>query len=249
MPLALSAPRPVPRAGGAALTAFGGRAFTPGAKSPRRPALPADRQRRLRRPPLRRRPRLRPRRPTGSTTGTRTTITAVATQDLSRFSLDFQRDLDRFGGQRRRRRRRRSSRADAKPKLSDDPQRDPAGEADRHARRPGSRTGEQFSRRRRLPGAPERDRRRRRLARGLGPGLLERRALRRLASRSTSRSARRAGSRPTTTPRQGDLRDLHTTAPDAYTALGGGELVSRINNGDGTDDLDLGRGLRRRPPT
>ena len=25
--------------------------------------------------------------------GTRTTVTAVATQDLSRFSLDFQRDL------------------------------------------------------------------------------------------------------------------------------------------------------------
>lgn len=53
--------------------------------------------------------------------GTRTTITARATQNLSRFSLDFQRDLTidsvRVGGKAAA-----FSRADAKPRLSSDPE-------------------------------------------------------------------------------------------------------------------------------
>ena len=114
--------------------------------------------------------------------GTRTTITAVATQNLSRFSLDFQRDLDidsvtvdgvaaaKF------------SRADAKPKLSDDPQRDPAGEADDHAGRRDPE-GSRVQCRRRLPRRAGGDRRHGRIARGLGPGLLGAGQLRRLLHR------------------------------------------------------------------
>ena len=164
--------------------------------------------------------------------GTKTTITAVATQNLSRFSLDFQRDLDIDSVQVDGVAAAKISRADAKPRLSDDPQVTqpakltitPAG---------GIPKGAEFSVVVAYHGAPEAivdtDRSLEGWVRACSaPGNCD-------GSFTVNEPIGAQSWFPSNNhPSDKATFVLHTTAPSAYTAIGGGEQVSRINNGDGT---------------
>ena len=173
----------------------------------RRPDLPADRQRRLRRQPLRGRPRLR--------AGDEPLRRRHADDDHrpgNAGPLPVQPRLparpgDRLGdGRRRRPDTRGPRRRPAAPQQQ--PRRHPAGEADDH---PGGRDRERQSvrGRRRLPRPAGTDRRLRHLARRMGAGLLGARPMRRLVH------GQRADRRPELVPvqrpplRQGDVRAPH----------------------------------------
>jgi aminopeptidase N len=164
--------------------------------------------------------------------GTKTTIAARADQNLSRFSLDFQRDLQidavRVNGVTAEK----VTRADAKPRLSDDPEvTQPAKLTITPAA--GIAKGAPFTVAVAYHGQP-----------------------REIVDADTSIEGWvRACSSPercdgsftvnepigaqswfpsNNVPSDKATFDLRTTAPSAYVAIGAGEQVSRVDNGDGT---------------
>lgn len=164
--------------------------------------------------------------------GTKTTITAVATQNLSRFSLDFQRDLaissitvdgSPVAGQ---------SRADAKPKFSKDPEvTQPAKLTITPAA--GIAKGAEFTVEIAYSGVPK--------AITDADGSLDGwvRACSSPGNCDGSFTVNEPIGAQSWFPSNDHPSDkatfaLHTTAPNAYTAIGPGRQASRVDNGNGT---------------
>ncbi|HET6830316.1 MAG TPA: M1 family metallopeptidase [Solirubrobacterales bacterium] len=166
------------------------------------------------------------------TAGTRTTLTARATQDLSRFSLDFQRDLaidsvtvDGIPAAR-------VARADAKPRLSRDPAvTQPAKLTITPAA--GIPRGSTFEVTVGYRGEPraivDTDRSIEGWVRACSsPGTCD-------GSFTVNEPIGVQSWLPANNhPSDKATFELHTTAPSAYTAIGAGAQVSRIDNGNGT---------------
>ena len=216
----------------------------------RRPALPADRQRRLRRAPLRDRPRLRP----GDepfADGTGTTMRAAGDPGpLASSQPRLPGRPDRLRGHRRRAARP-FKQVDATPAFSASI---PDGRPSRRSwsSRPPQgyvKSGTKFERRRRLQRRPrsaiiDADDSIEGWIRACSAAEL---TLRRLLHRQ--RADRRAELVPVQQlpDRQGDVRD-HDHRPGPHVALGAGELEARIDNGDGTRP-GSGRRTTRPPPS
>jgi aminopeptidase N len=164
--------------------------------------------------------------------GTKTTITAVATQGLSRFSLDFPRDLAIDSITVDGTPVAAHTRADAKPKLSSDPDvTQPAKLTITPAS--GIPSGAEFTVEIAYSGVPQ--------AITDTDGSLEGwvRACSEPGNCDGSFTVNEPIGAQSWFPSNNHPSDkatfvLHTTAPSAYTAIGGGEQVSRVDNGDGT---------------
>lgn len=164
--------------------------------------------------------------------GTKTTITAKATQGLSRFSLDFQRDLQIDSVKVDGVAAADFSRADAKPKFSSDPSvTQPAKLTITPAA--GIPKGAQFTVEVAYHGEPAAiiD------ADGSLDGWVQ------ACSSPGNCDGAFTVNEPigaqswypsNNHPSDKATFELHTTAPTAYTAIGGGEQTSRVDNGDGT---------------
>ena len=164
--------------------------------------------------------------------GTRTTITARATQDLSRFSLDFQRDLEIDSVTVDGAAASRVARADARPRLSDNPDvTQPAKLTITPAA--GIAKGDEFEVVVAYHGQPE--------------AIVDADTSLEGWVRACSAPGDCDGSFTVNEPigaqswfpcndHPSDKATflLRTTAPSAYTAIGAGRRVSRIDNGDGT---------------
>ncbi len=165
-------------------------------------------------------------------TGTETTITAKATQGLSRFSLDFQRDLQIDSVKVDGVAAAKFSRADAKPKFSSDPSvTQPAKLTITPAA--GIPKGAQFTVEVAYHGEPKAiiD------ADGSLDGWIQ------ACSSPGNCDGAITVNEPigaqswypsNNHPSDKATFELHTTAPTAYTAIGGGQQTSRVDNGDGT---------------
>ena len=164
--------------------------------------------------------------------GTRTTITAVATQNLSRFSLDFQRDLtissvtvdgDPAAG---------FTRADAKPKFSKDPE---VTQPAKLTITPpaGIPKGAEFTVEVAYHGEPQAIVDADTSLEGWvqacsSPGNCD-------GSFTVNEPIGAQSWFPSNNhPSDKATFTLHTTAPSAYTAIGGGEQTGLVDNGDGT---------------
>ena len=164
--------------------------------------------------------------------GTRTTITARATQDLSRFSLDFQRDLEIDSVTVDGAAAARVARAAARPRLSNNPEvTQPAKLTITPAA--GIANGDQFEVVVAYHGRPE--------------PIVDTDTSLEGWVRACSAPGRCDGSFTVNEPigaqswypsnnHPSDKAtfELRTTAPNAYTAIGAGRRISRIDNGDGT---------------
>jgi aminopeptidase N len=165
-------------------------------------------------------------------TGTKTTITAVATQNLSRFSLDFQRDLTISSVSVDGNAAADVTRADAKPKFSDDP----------NVTQPAKLTitpsagipdGTTFTVAVAYHGEPQAIVDADTSLEGWvqacsSPGNCD-------GSFTVNEPIGAQSWFPSNDhPSDKATFTLHTTAPNAYTAIGGGEQTGRVNNGDGT---------------
>jgi len=164
--------------------------------------------------------------------GTKTTIVARARQDLSRFSLDFQQDLQidsvKVGGVAAKR----VKRADAKPQLSDNPEvTQPAKLTITPAA--GIPKGSPFTVAVAYRGAP----------RAIVDADTSLEGWVRACSSPGNCDGSFTVNEPigaqswfpsNNVPSDKATFELRTTAPSAYTAIGAGEQVARVGNGDGT---------------
>ncbi len=164
--------------------------------------------------------------------GTKTTISAQATQDLSRFSLDFQRDLQIDSVEIDGVPAAKVTRADAKPRLSPDPEvTQPAKLTITPAS--GITKGTRFDVAVDYHGEPaaivDADTSLEGWVRACSaPGNCD-------GSFTVNEPIGAQSWYPSNDhPSDKASFELRTTAPTAYTAIGGGEQVSRIDNGNGT---------------
>ncbi len=164
--------------------------------------------------------------------GTKTTITAKATQNLSRFSLDFQRDLQIDSVEVNGDPAAKFSRADAKPKFSSDPS---VTQPAKLTVTPtaGLPKGQKFTVEVAYHGEPAAiiD------ADGSLDGWVQ--ACSAPGDCDGAFTVNEPIGAQSWYPANNHPSDkatfaLHTTAPTAYTAIGGGEQTGRVDNGDGT---------------